>query len=182
MCVHFTEGAPDQSKEWGDGQECTWPSWWLDEGTWCLDLIYVIDLELLKMVKKNSLFFYARLSLSTYFFASSLTQWRGPTDTTIPQPIVSTCTPLRSQFPRPHPPHHQQSNRKHLKQLSQMPVTNGSGSSLNWNAPTPPPISARTWERRPRKRPPPQPLPLSYPPLTGTLSKEHRCFVMVTEM
>lgn len=105
------------------------------------------------------------------FLASSLTQWRGLTDTTIPQPTVSTCTLLRSPFPRPHPPHRQQSNRNHHNQLSQNLTVNESGSSLNWNAPTPPLISARTWERRPRRRPPPRPLLLSYPPSTERPSK-----------
>lgn len=116
------------------------------------------------------------------FLTSSSTQWLGPTDTTIPQPTVSTCTPLRSPFHKPHLPPHQQLNRKRLNQRSQMPAANESGSSLSWSARTPPPISARTWERRPRRRPSPQPLLRPYPPSTETTSTERRGFVMTPEI
>lgn len=119
----------------------------------------------------NILHFLFNAEFLPFFFASFLTPWRGPTDTTIPLPIVSTFTPLKLPFPRPHRPHHQQPSRNQLSQLSQMPVVNKSGSSLNWNVPTPPPTSAKTWERRPRRRLSLHPLLLSYPQSTGTPSK-----------
>lgn len=123
---------------------------------------------------KKPAFFFVK-SLTFYFYLASFsTLWRGPTDTTIPLPIVSTFTPLKSPFPRPHRPHHQQPSRKHL---SQMPAVNESGSSLNWNVPTPPPTSVKTWERRARRRLSLQPPLLSYPQSTGTPSKGLGCFV-----
>lgn len=113
----------------------------------------------------------------SFLFASFLTLWRGPTATTIPLPIVSTFTPLKLPFPRPHRPRHRQPSRNQLSQPSRMPVVNESGSSRNWNAPTPPPTSVKTWERKPRRRLSLHPLLLSYPQSTGTPSKGLGCFV-----
>ena len=110
--------------------------------------------------------------------ASSWTRWQGPTDTTIPRPTVSTCTRRRSLFPRPPPPRRQQLNRNPRGPLSQTPPRTRTGSSLNWNAPTPPRISPRTWEMRSRRKPPPPPPLLSHPPSTERPSKALGCFLI----
>lgn len=143
------------------------------------DLIHLI---LFKLKQFNILHFSFNAEFLLFFplsflFASFLTLWRGPTDTTIPLPIVSTFTPLKSPFPRPHRPRHRQPSRNQLSRPSRMPVVNESGSSPNWSAPTLPPTSVKTWERKPRRRLSLHPLLLSYPQSTGTPSKGLGCFV-----